>query len=811
MYVGYDKEEFESERVYLKFDLSVVPEGSVLDAKLWLNHKYSPSGGGPDYIPCNLTVMAYAVDDDSWRESTLTWDIAEADYPPVGDNLDTVKILNTDTEMYQSWDVTSYVADEVAGDKIVSICLKSTAEDIPGADCAVWFYTENAYEDQPRPYLEVEYAGVGVEIEPCEKKGSRGEDVTFTVTVRNETTAPDTFDFDVDSEWEADIPSSTGLISKGSSEDVTLTVTIPDDAALGGEDEITVTARAHTNPAIYNFDSCFAGVPPIYPSDDAGVNSFDPSSNFGSKSDIHVGTRIDNVFFEPEDWRGYFRFDLSENIPDGMAIDSAYLSLFTHYGGENGAQEGVEETWQWYGDEDVPIAAYKVEDDGWTEGGINWNNKQEMGDALFTGYIIPPEDDQRYEWDITSYVQEEWAGDGVVSIGLKSEVEGQNKFVPFVSKETKYVRCDYETDQRPYLIVSYSSAAHDVNVSISPSSQSGGAGGTLSYTVTVKNIGSFTDTYTLSKSDTAGWALSLTSSVGPLAPNEDDEVTLEVTIPSDAGDGDSTTVTVTATCQADPSVDDSDTCTATARAGPNVDVSISPGSQSGGPGDPLSYTVTVTNTGTVTDTYDLETSGGAGWSPSLSSDTVGPLDPTEHEDVTLEVTVPSDAEDGDSTMVTVTATSQENSEVSDSGSCTAGSEVVENMGVQVTIDQATKSGAPGEDLNFFVTITNTGTETDTYSLTASDTEDWGTTLSVFETTLDGGKSRPNIKLTVMIPDDATEGDSTMVTVEAEGTYSEDSATCTAEVEAAGEFPLIPVVGAVVVVVVIVGVILVIRH
>jgi hypothetical protein len=103
-----------------------------------------------------------------------------------------------------------------------------------------------------------------------------------------------------------------------------------------------------------------------------------------------------------------------------------------------------------------------------------------------------------------------------------------------------------------------------VSVSISPTLRLGSPGESLAFTVTVTNMGTITDSYTLGKSDTAGWSLSLASSVGPLNPGESTTATLEVTIPSGVGDGDSTMVTVTATSQADPSVYDSDTCTVTA-------------------------------------------------------------------------------------------------------------------------------------------------------------------------------------------------------------------------------------------------------
>lgn len=813
-YTGNEVDEYGKERTYLKFDLSVIPSGPAVNyAKLRLYNKYSPSDGGPSYAPCTLVVEAKQVSDDSWLETTLKWNNA----PPIGTVIDTKTIPSTQEDEWTEWDVTSWVKSQVSIDKIVSIAMRGQSED-DDSDCAVWFYSKDAFEDQPRAHLEVSWKGVGMSISPYENKGPSGEDVTFTVTIRNETGSQDTFLLTVDSEWETSLPSSVGPLSDGGSEDVTLTVTIPDDACPGDEDEITVTATSQADPMVLNRDSCFAGVPPLYPESDAEVNKYYPSKNYGDNDRITVGTERDNTSptnFFSMDWRSYLKFDLSDEylpgitIPSGATIESAYLSLFTHFGGENGANENVPK-WERYGDATLTVDVKKVENDHWGEESITWNKKPSMGASLGSK-VIPPDVDQRYEWDVTSYVQEEWAGDKIVSFSLQSKQEEQNKFVPFISKETTHVRPDYETDQRPYLIVCYTlENKHDVDVTITPSEDSGERGDTLSYTVTVKNTGDFTDTYTLENSDIEGWTLSLSQdSVGPLAPNASTDVTLEVTIPGDAEDGEEDTVTVTATCQAAPSVKDSGSCTATAEAPLGVSVSISPKENSAENGQTVTFTVTVTNNTETTDTYDLSVSDNVGWGPTLDDNLLEDIAPDGSGTTTLSVTIPDDAEHCTRDKITVTARSRENENLSDSDSCTAHCLVEELVGgVQVTIDPTAKSGAPGGEINFFVTITNTGAVDDTYNLTASDT--WDTTLAVQSVMLAGGASRQNIRLTVQIPDGAAEGDSTTVTVTATGTYSENSATCTATAETGGISIVIPI-AAVVVIVVIIGAVLVIKH
>jgi len=154
LYVGWDEQVYLSERTYLKFDLNIIPDYAIIDnAYLWLYNRYPPSIGEYPYTSKDITVEACRVENDAWLENELTWNIAEANHPPVGSAIDTQTILSTDTDHWEYWDVTSYVQSEVAGDKIVTICLKSTAENID--DSVVNFCcSKDYYPDQPRVHLE---------------------------------------------------------------------------------------------------------------------------------------------------------------------------------------------------------------------------------------------------------------------------------------------------------------------------------------------------------------------------------------------------------------------------------------------------------------------------------------------------------------------------------------------------------------------------------------------------------------------------------------------------------------------------------
>ena len=103
-----------------------------------------------------------------------------------------------------------------------------------------------------------------------------------------------------------------------------------------------------------------------------------------------------------------------------------------------------------------------------------------------------------------------------------------------------------------------------VEVSISPSEDSGLAGVTLNYEVTVKNIRNVTDNYLLENVDNSGWTLELENSVLEVPARENRTTTLTVTIPENAEPGTEDNIIVIATSMAENTVRDNDSCIARA-------------------------------------------------------------------------------------------------------------------------------------------------------------------------------------------------------------------------------------------------------
>ena len=349
-----------------------------------------------------------------------------------------------------------------------------------------------------------------------------------------------------------------------------------------------------------------------------------------------------------------------------------------------------------------------------------------------------------------------------------------------------------------------------VHVSISPQQENGENGQTVTFTVAVTNTGNVLDTYALENEDNQDWTLKLENEVLEVPASENRETTLSVAIPSDAENCTHDNITVTATSQTDNTVENHANCIAHAVVAlpvRSVQVSIEPENQKAPPENTLTFTVRVTNTGEVTDNYDLIDNDDAGWGTELAKNLLENVGPGENRETTVSVTVPENAVENTWAVIRVTATSRADPSVTDNDTCRAiagAGEAPPERGVQVSISENSKSAEPGEELCFSVTVINTGADTDTFTITAEDNENWAPTVSpAAPFSLGAGENRL-VELSITIPDDAADGDSTTITVTASGTGYNDSTTSTANVTKEGGLPITLIAIVVVVVVVVVA-------
>ena len=136
--------DYKNERIFLKFDLSSIPTSAeIVQAKL---HLYSWKGRY-----ANVVAQCRAVQDDTWGETTLTWN----SQPAHGEVLDTVLLEGLAAEnKWHSWDVTSFVRNQFKGDKIASLALRAEVE---GASGQYSFESKEWVDATLHPNLEVIY------------------------------------------------------------------------------------------------------------------------------------------------------------------------------------------------------------------------------------------------------------------------------------------------------------------------------------------------------------------------------------------------------------------------------------------------------------------------------------------------------------------------------------------------------------------------------------------------------------------------------------------------------------------------------
>ena len=192
---------------------------------------------------------------------------------------------------------------------------------------------------------------------------------------------------------------------------------------------------------------CYAVIPKIvfgnpdnvtlYSIADAHVVENNPDTNFGIDDFVYVVTRIDY------DGYSFLKFDLS-SLPDGAVISLATLRVYA-----------------WlvrnYIIDVSDIQARRVADDSWIEtgdGSITWNNKKAYGVVEDT--VVPAVG--WVEWNVTSFVQVEWAGDETVSICLKSIVDSYNG----VGRDSLYRSKEYDGGSvKPELYIEYTVSEDD--------------------------------------------------------------------------------------------------------------------------------------------------------------------------------------------------------------------------------------------------------------------------------------------------------------------------------------------------------------
>ena len=328
---------------------------------------------------------------------------------------------------------------------------------------------------------------------------------------------------------------------------------------------------------------------------------------------------------------------------------------------------------------------------------------------------------------------------------------------------------------------------------LTPDNQSAGnPGQTLLYSHTLTNQGNDVDTFDITTNSSAGFTVTLVSETSvTLVPGTSATVVLTVGIPDDAAAGIVDVTSVTATSQSMSSV--SATVTNTTSVNPVYALLLAPNnSQSGVSGHTLVYTHTLTNLGNGTDTFAITTSSLVGFEVALISPTPVTLTAGASTTVELAVTIPPTTPGGTNDITSVNATSQGNTNVS--GTAVNVTTAISPIYNPVLGPDNSGSGFPGQTVVYTHTVTNQGNTSDTFVITANSSAGFGLELAPDAPIPLAVGHNATITLAVTIPPGtlASVVDTTTVTATSQGNTSvTDTATSTTSVNSVAGVMLTP--------------------
>jgi len=480
------------------------------------------------------------------------------------------------------------------------------------------------------------------------------------------------------------------LVPNGDNRTTKLTVTIPTSATGCTWDKIWVKATENDNAAVFDNESCLAHVKIV-----RGVSvSISPSGNSGANGALlNYTVTVNNTGNVPDT----YDLTLGDNAGWSPSVLPTSLSVAASSSGNATLSVTVPTGLVAGTSDNMWVQAISENDAGVLD---NKSCKATVAIVRSVGVSISPSDNSGANGATLTYTVT-INNTGNVSDNYKLENTDNSGWVKLLTN-TSLVVAAFSSDNTTRENVTIPSSAiggtidnikvtatgtgdnssanctaqvttvRGVQVLISPSSQENDNGGMLAYTVTVKNLGNVQENFQLTKGDNAGWTLSLDNTWLLVSKGENRTTKLTVSIPANAVSGTLDNIWVKAASKDNAAVFDNKSCVAHCMGvtRPSVEVSISPSSSSGTPGTMLTYTVTVKNTGGGTDNFDLNVSGGAGWSPGISPSLLTLAAGTSGT-AKLTVTVPSNAVEGASTTITVKAISRADPSVSGSASCTA--------------------------------------------------------------------------------------------------------------------------------------------
>ncbi|MGQ9582989.1 MAG: CARDB domain-containing protein [Thermoplasmatota archaeon] len=291
------------------------------------------------------------------------------------------------------------------------------------------------------------------------------------------------------------------------------------------------------------------------------------------------------------------------------------------------------------------------------------------------------------------------------------------------------------------------SVYYGVEMTTKEPKKKGKANEVVTFNVTVKNRGSGNDTFDLSILDPySSWLVGFDSDLFELAKDKSRLVLVTIRIDKDAlmqdymlslkvaSDGDSTktaTLTLTISVQRTPALK---------LESPDSEETVRPGQS-------VSYVLKLTNDGNGQDTFKLKVESGEEltWASLSKESTILAVD--QLEELTLTVAIPSDAAAGYYNH-TIKVWSSDDESISSTLTFRTRVEAVYNF--QLSAEESSLEGKPGDELAYIVKVENVGNAPDSYDVQVRDMPSgWGYNLTTNMVAL-GSKSKLTLTLIVWI-------------------------------------------------------------
>lgn len=282
---------------------------------------------------------------------------------------------------------------------------------------------------------------------------------------------------------------------------------------------------------------------------------------------------------------------------------------------------------------------------------------------------------------------------GEISVNATSPEESGRITVKAESKES-YAKDEKQTQVNV-------KKCYDLDAGLQPTEASACLGGSSKFSLTITNLGTVSDTYSISLPD---WVVPGQESV-MVESGEEESISLSA-YPEFEG---KTSFDITLSSQNDPKLKKTLTGSVEAIECKGVTVIVSPASQEVCKGIPANLKVTVKNTGTVSDSYDLETDAG-----TLENNKVS-IEPGEIGEVSLTVNT-KELEFGEN-MITVKGTSGETSDQN------TVSLLVENcFSADFGVSPEKPEVCAGDEIDYTLVLKNVGDFEDDYTFVVEDEE-----------------------------------------------------------------------------------------